>query len=81
MTKKKKYECKDIGCKVEFIPFSKIAEDWAKKHAHVKDGNYIVTLLYWGCEKMIVRGKYRKKFVHDPYVTHANSAVWNPLHD
>lgn len=68
-----------IGKDVELIPLSKIAEDWAKEHAHVRDGKYIVRLLYWAAERMIVQGKYRKRLVVDPYVSRSNDAVWKRI--
>lgn len=68
-----------IGKDVEFIPMSKPAEEWAKKHANRKDGKFIVRLVEWCTERLIVQGKYRKRFTFDPYVTHSNEAVWVPL--
>jgi hypothetical protein len=71
--------CEYVGKNVELIPMSKIADEWAKENAKIKDDKYIVRLLMWRAEKMIVQGKYRKRFTVDPYITKSNYAVWNPL--
>jgi hypothetical protein len=71
--------CEYVGKNVELIPMSKIADQWAKEHAKIKDGKYIVRLLKWQAERMVVQGKYRKRFIVDPYITHSNYAAWEPL--
>ena len=68
--------------RVRFLAFSKKAEEWAMKYAwRDKDGVFVVKLLAWEAERLVVQGKRQAKFVHDPYVTMATDAAWVPLRE